>query len=437
MNMDDTTPLRIKQDPSMDETKAVAIAAEKPIPDEPVAGKISSSSQEETAAVRVTSPADVQEPPKPPSNGETGNTKKPGKAKRWPWILGGILAVVLLTAGGGYGGYKLALNERITNQASVNAMEAVTQYQLALADETAGQFETARQRLEYVIQLDSKFPGAVEKLSEIMVIMAQTSAPTIAPTSTPIPIAPTPDTRNEQQMYEGIQTQLRGQDWEGAVNSVELLRKTNLSYQTINVDGFYYIALRNRGMQRIMGGSLEGGMYDLARAEKIGPLDHDAESYRTWARYYLTGASYWMLDWGKVVDIFSEIYASLPNLSDGTGWTVSERYRVACIHYADQLAAKEQWCDARYYYDQAFALGGDAVAGPTATAVRLICEPLTPTPTLTSVFTLTPTATLMVTIPAPVATEDLSGVCCTDKGDGLYNPSDTRCPAFIPSCPVP
>jgi hypothetical protein len=358
--------------------------------------------------------------------------EKPRKPRRWISILLGILVVLVLGASGGFIGYQVAIGMRLQHQTSQVTLTAAAQFQLAQADIAAGNYDVARQRLEYVIQLDPNFPGGFDTLTQVMLVMAETAVPTIAPTPTTIPLTATPDLRNEQQMFDAVQALLRAHDWNSAIGTVEILRKTNLAFRAVDVDGMYYTGLRHRGIEKIIGGNLEGGLYDLALAERIGPLDHDAESYRTWARYYLTGASFWRVDWAKVVQVFGEIYISLPNLSDDSGWTAQERYRVACINYADQLAQQEAWCDARFYYDQALALGSSGAVIPTATAVSLICEPPTPTPTMTVMATVTPTPTIIVTI---TTVDPLVGVCCVDNSDGLYNPTDPACVTFV--CPSP
>ncbi len=51
-----------------------------------------------------------------------------------------------------------------------------------------------------------------------------------------------------------------------AVQTVQSLKESNYDYRTIEVDGLYFIALRNRGIQRIWAGQLEQGMYDLTIA---------------------------------------------------------------------------------------------------------------------------------------------------------------------------
>jgi hypothetical protein len=64
-------------------------------------------------------------------------------------------------------------------------------------------------------------------------------------------------------------------------------------------------------------------MYDMSLAEQFGPLDKEADTYRTWARLYITGASFWEIDWEQVINYFSQVYAAVPMLRDGSGVTAS------------------------------------------------------------------------------------------------------------------
>jgi cell division septation protein DedD len=167
----------------------------------------------------------------------------------------------------------------------------------------------------------------------------------------------------------------------------------------VEADGLYYIALRNRGVDRIvLQGSLEPGMYDLSLSENFGPMDREAEGYRTWARLYITGASFWEIDWSRVVEIFSQIYPSLPNLRDGSGWTAVERFRLASIGYGDQLMAKNEYCKGRDQYVNALSISEDPKLAPTAAAAQLLCSPPTPT---SKPATKTPKATQSEPQPTP------------------------------------
>ena len=83
---------------------------------------------------------------------------------------------------------------------------------------------------------------------------------------------------------------------------MDSLRKKDPAYKAIALDGMYYVSLRNRGILKIGGdGNLEGGMYDLARAEVFGPLDREADAWRSWARLYVSGARFWDINWPQVI----------------------------------------------------------------------------------------------------------------------------------------
>jgi tetratricopeptide (TPR) repeat protein len=305
------------------------------------------------------------------------------KARHWPWILFGILIVLVGTAFGAWLGYQSGIQMRLTRHTNEVAIAATTQFQLGLADQAAGRYEMARKRFEYVIQLDPNFPGVSQKLAEVMLASAIANAPTEVPSPTPV-ITPTPDNRGVEDLIKQAQDDLRKKDWTTVINTLDVLRKTDITYRAVDADGMYYLALRFRGVDKILKeGNLEGGLYDLALAERFGPLDGDADGFRTWARLYLAGASFWGVDWPKVIDYFSQIILALPNLRDGT-MTAIERYHVALTKYGDQLALKEQFCDAQKLYEEAKTIGSSPAIEATLTYLKNQCSPpatKTPKPT--------------------------------------------------------
>jgi tetratricopeptide (TPR) repeat protein len=320
------------------------------------------------------------------------------------------LLVLLVGSLGGWLGYNTALQVRQSKYNSQVAMTAATQYQLGLEDQKQGRLEIARQRFAMVIQLDPKFPGAQDKLTEVMLALAQVKTPTIAPTPT-IEITPTKDTRGVEELISQARQLMRNKDWDNALITLDALRKADITYQALEADGMYYIALRNRGVDKILKqGNLEGGMYDLALSERFGPLDKDAESYRTWARYYLTGASFWGIDWPKVIDYFSQIYPALPNLRDGSNQTATERYRRASISYGEQLMKEDKACDAVTQFQNALAISPDASAEQELAEANNICNPqVTEAPTQQTVTSTevpvgAPSPTPETSQPAPTVT---------------------------------
>ena len=329
-------------------------------------------------------------------------------------LLAGLALVLLILIGfiGAWAGYQhgavLAANEVI----APNAEALDEQYQLGLEDYQVGRYESARQRLEYVVAFAPEdYPDAWEYLSEILQILNTTATPTLTqfpPTLAPSPtitLTPTRDPSGVESIFQRAQSLLAAGDWDGAVAALIALRNEDLTYRVVEVDDSLFAALRNRGEQRILQlGDLEGGLYDLSLAEKIGPLDYQATVYRGWARLYLTGLGFWQAYPEQAVYYFGQVAASVPGLRDGTGSSAGWRYRMSLLHYGAELAAERRWCEAQQQYELALQFGGaDEELPLTLTHVANICSPPTQTMTLMPSITLTNTVTL-TPLPGPSAT---------------------------------
>ncbi len=340
---------------------------------------------------------------------------KKQKPKRIGFILIGLLMVIIAGGAGWFLGSQEGQKLRDQEQDKAILEIAQTQFDLGVRELEEERYENARKRFEYVIQIDPDFPGAQEKLTEVMIAQSIVSTPTPIPSPT---LTPTPDFRGEQELFDQAWQYVLAEDWDNTIITLEILRDKNLQFHPVEVDGMYYIALRNRGVQRILQeGSLEPGMYDLTLSERFAPLDHEAEGYRVWARYYLTGASFWKIDWSQVVSIFGQIYPSFPNLHDSSGMTAQERYRIGLLEWGKALALQEEYCLAQEKFDLAFAMLEDERYAPAATEIYNKCEEskkpeetatpevsVTPTPTVTSEFVVT-TEVPVETTEAPPPTE--------------------------------
>jgi len=288
----------------------------------------------------------------------------PKKKKLLPWILIGVALVLLLGGSGAYLGYQSGIEERLSFRTTQVFQNAEEQYNLALIDIQEMRFETARQRLEAVIQMDPGYPGAVDQLAKVVLALNVTDTPT--PTLTPtVTLTPTPDMRGVEELFNQVKQYLVEENWQAAIDTIETLRRENKEYRAIEVDGLYYLALRNRGIRKIAEGSLEMGLYDLSVAERFGYLDSQAEGIRTWARLYLTGASFWFVDWAQAAYYFKEILPYYPGMRDFSGMSAKERYRFATLKWADQIAATGDMCRAHEIYAEVMALGQDSGVQPT------------------------------------------------------------------------
>lgn len=310
----------------------------------------------------------------------TDSSPKSNKPRRWRWIVLGFVLILLLAGAGAGIGYYLGIQNRLNAQAEQVAMVTTTQFELGVADLNAGRYDMARKRFEYIIQVNPEFPGIEEKLAEVLLKMATVATPTEAVFPTPT-IEPTQDLRGEEQIFNHADLLLKSAQWSAAIETLDILRKQNLDYRPLEVDGMYYIALRFRGLDKIIiEGNLEGGIYDLTLAEQFAPIDKEADGFRSWARYYLTGSSFWDVNWSQVVYYFGQVYSALPNLRDGAGWTATERFRVGSIRLGDEFMEQERYCEGRDQYLLALSVGNDSALAPTATKAQLLCAPPTSTP---------------------------------------------------------
>jgi tetratricopeptide (TPR) repeat protein len=296
----------------------------------------------------------------------------------------GLIAILVIAV---LGGYSSGLGVRRSNQSSVIMQQLGEQYQNTLIDIQFGRYEIAKQRLEWIIANDPTFPGAQEKLTEVLVLSNQPT-PTLTPSLTP-----TPDFSGAQEAFTRAQQLIAAKDWPGAIQALDLMRKMDANYEQSKVDGMYYFALRNYGYDLITKqGNLEGGIYQLTLAERFGPLDRDSNGLREGARYYLIGASFWGLDWPQALNYFEQVLSY--NLWDGS-MTTTERYWFASMRYGDELFAQNDFCGAVEHYQNAMTIAAlDKTANDNWYHAYAECFPATPTIDLTLTATaLTPAGT--------------------------------------------
>lgn len=344
----------------------------------------------------------------------TGSTQpnKPisrtGGGRRFLFNALGLIALLTIAI---LGGYASGIGIRQENRSSIIMQQLGDQYQNALIDIEFGRYENARQRLEWIIANEPSFPGAQEKLTQVLV-MSNQPTPTMTPSLTP-----TPDFSGAQEAFARAQQLIAAQDWLGAIGALDQMRKLDPNYEQSKVDGMYYFALRNYGYNLIVQqGNLEGGIYQLTLAERFGPLDRDSNGLRTGARQYLIGASFWELDWAEALRYFNDVAGY--NLWDGT-MTVAERIHFASMRYGDQYFDAGQYCEAVTLYQNAQAIAAlDTVAAANFDEAYGACFPAA-TATLDPAL-ITPATTVVGTEPTE------------DKPTDTPIPSETPTPTATP-----
>lgn len=278
--------------------------------------------------------------------------------RRGLWI--GLLALIVLIIVGALCGGGSAILTRQHAEATQIAGSLDEQFTLSQQDVAAGHYDLARQRLEYILKESPEYPGAQAMLADV--IVKQQVSPTPTDTATPT-ITPTADVSQADALFAQVVQSLTENNWDAALTTLDQLRVEAPTYKAAIADGMYYLALRNRGVDKLLKqNNLEGGIYDLTLAERFGPLDGLADGYRNFAELYIRGASYWDTDWEQAAYYFAQLAPNLPYLADASGFTAADRYHEALIGWGSALYNQEKWCKAEDILGDALELGDDDAA---------------------------------------------------------------------------
>lgn len=265
-----------------------------------------------------------------------------------PFIIG--LSVVIVLVIGlcvvAYAGYRVGTDKNRIMAATTIASEVDLQYDLASNNIDLGEYKLAVERLEYVVNTDPDYPGAADMLDETRDLVDSTEIP--IPESTKVVIAEQEFLTSSDRLSI-IRMSYDKKEWQDVISNIDMLKASSADYNRDEVDGILFVALRNRGMQRIEEGDLELGMADLEHAEQITGLDEVAGQRRRWASLYLSASMFWDINWKIVVDNLYILHQIAPNFRD-----TDNRLWTARTYYGDVLLKGEKYCLAKEQF--AFAL---------------------------------------------------------------------------------
>lgn len=318
------------------------------------------------------------------------------RVPRWGWwaALGGLYVVCVFSAAG-LTGVAAGRQQTTAGQSQALARSAQEQFDLGVQDLLETRYELARQRFEYVLSIDPNYPGAAELLDKSLLGMN-------APTTTPVPptIAVTPtatlDASSLDSLFSQAQSAYAGEDWSTTIQALLTVRSIDPEYRRAEANQFMAGALRARGLEKIWSGQHEQGIYDLALAERFGPLDGQATSWRSSAAFYLFANSYFGVVWQEAARYFSQICSA-------GGWDSCYKYSVAAMEYGKELMKANDPCAAAIQFVSSFETRGDSTVEDLARDAQEACLTATavpPTPTLT----LTPTLGLPIETPTETPT---------------------------------
>jgi hypothetical protein len=345
------------------------------------------------------------------------------------WILGIPLVLLFVMGISVTTGYMQGIRIRDETEVVVVAQALKEQMDTGIDDLLAGRHDLARQRFEYVIEKDPNYPGARELLDQTLLALNEPT-PTPSPASSPTPTE-TPDLTSYDGIFGSAQSAFAREEWSTALDLLLILRGSDPYFRVTEVNQLMAISLRNLGMDELLGSLLEQGIYHITLAERFGPLDGQASSWRNSASFYTFANSYYGLDWKLSTEYFGQICAA--NI-----WGACRKYGESALEYAKILAEEGDLCKAALFFEIAFThIINDGVA-PTATEVFSLCQTATaPVPTGTITLTptpgtFTPTATLPGDTPTPSPTPTI-GIDSPTPTVTPDNPTETPTETPIPT----
>ena len=336
-----------------------------------------------------------------------GGAERPpeNKASSIPWgLLIGLAVGTLLIMGLSIGsGYFLGVEDRQHAEATAQAGLLQEQFDRGVADLEEGRLEVAKERFEYILEINPNYPGAQDLL-----LLAQLglNEPTSTPSPTPTEVILTPTATLSMGTLEGLLEAARGanqqESWDEAIEILLSLRRRDPDFRLEEVNSLLFTAFRNRGMAKIFRGEREQGIYDLRLADRVGSLDNQAQSWIRSAAFYQYANSFIGLDWAEAVSNFADLCAA------GI-WDSCFKYALSAKEYGHVLLAEDEFCAASDQYANSLNTFSDNNLEPTATYAYDACieattTPETSTPTSTGTATILPTDTPGGATPTPTFT---------------------------------
>jgi hypothetical protein len=333
----------------------------------------------------------------------------------------GLFAVLVLTVAT-FTGVSAGRQRASQSTGEMLARAAQEQFDLGVEDLLATRYELARQRFEYVLQINPDFPGAAELLGRALAAL-QLPTPMPSPTGPPPTPTPTLDVSSLQALFDQAQSALAQGGWSTALEALITLRGRDITYRAGEIDSMMSQALRSLGVDEILRGLHEQGIYHLNLAERFAALDGTSVAWRNSAAFYTWANSYFGLDWAESARLFGQICSAQT-------WDACRKYARSALEYGHLLLATGDPCGAAYQYDQSLRTFANSALEPTSSYAVNLC--LTATAgTATPTTTGTATATLLVLItdtPTPTPTDTLGVDTPTPTGTPSETPTETPTP---------
>ena len=316
---------------------------------------------------------------------EDSEQKSAADEEKSQWSLTRVAGLLLIIVAGliilyltvGFIAWQSGDSIRIDREETLRVEQINRQISLAQDDINEGSYNLALRRLTWILEQDpeSKDAQALRRQAEAALKTALTPSAPSGPTPSPEP-SPTPgeigDLAQELQRLQRLEKQ---QDWPQLIADTLDFQRQYPGYERLITDSLLYNAYLNQGLTQVQGNQIEGGIYNLTQAEKLGDLPQEASDYWLWAELYLQGIAYYGVNWGAAASFFRDLCLAAPFYQGAC-----DKFYNSLVAQGDQFSNALEWCPAVVNYREARQFGRTQDLDEKLSLAVQGCADATPTP---------------------------------------------------------
>jgi hypothetical protein len=327
-------------------------------------------------------------------------------------VIALLLAVYMTVA---YLGYQSGQELQATRAEQTRTAAIMTQVDRAREEIDEGNHRLAVRRLEWVLEREPENAAALELMalaqanSQTPTPTGVTATPELTPTAEATAGTPQADQIQAARELRRLIALVESEEWDDAIQGFLAFQNSYPEYERRRTDELLQQAYIGLGVEELYGEQVELGMYYLGLADALGNLPQEVRDQMLWAELYLGGMAYYGVNWDVSLFYFRQLCPAAPFYQDACQTLFN-----ILAQAGDGFAARQDWCPAESYYQEAASVPGAESISQKLGQARQGCADATPTPSLPVTDTLPLTGTLpletpgVVTDTAPIETPENS-----------------------------
>lgn len=169
--------------------------------------------------------------------------------------------------------------------------------------------------------------------------------------------------------FDKAQTAIKAGRWQEALDNLSQLQKADATFRRPDVNDQLFNVYVNLATEKDNANKLEEALQLYDQALQLRPDAADVRRERTLISTYLDVLTYVDADWPKAIELLDQLYTQDRQYRD-----VETRLLDARTTYGDELANKQQWCQAASQYDAAMKVSTTPTLTTKHDAAQVQCR---------------------------------------------------------------